>query len=53
MLGASLQVLWYAQARGPRTLFGAVKAGLHGRREVTALSTQDRRRIESKWLVKR
>jgi GT2 family glycosyltransferase len=53
MLGASLEVFWHAQARAPQALFEAVKTGLRGRKEVTALSTQDRRHIENKWLLKR
>jgi GT2 family glycosyltransferase len=51
LLGAALEVLWYS--RGPSALYGAVRAGLQGRKEVSALSKRDRREVESKWLRSR
>ncbi len=53
LLGAALEVLWHAGARGPRALFGAVVTGLEGRKEVSTLSTCDRREVELKWQLAR
>jgi GT2 family glycosyltransferase len=53
MVGASLDVLWHAKARGPGTLYRAIRTGLTTRKEVTALCTRDRREVELKWLSAR
>ena len=49
LVGAALELLWHDGARGPRSLFRAVQAGLRGRAEVTALCRRDRREVEAKW----
>jgi GT2 family glycosyltransferase len=51
MLGDSGIVLWHSRARGFKALFGAVSTGLEARREVSALSRQERQRVEAKWLT--
>lgn len=53
MMGAALELLWYARAKAPQALYGAVKAGLQGRQEVLAFSRRDRREVEAKWLKTR
>ncbi len=53
LIGAGLELLWYAKARGAAALYRAVKHGLTARRNVTALATEDRRNIEAKWLAPR
>jgi GT2 family glycosyltransferase len=53
LLGAAIELIWYARGRGPQALFGAVRAGLQGRREVSAFSRRDRREVEAKWLKSR
>jgi GT2 family glycosyltransferase len=53
LIGASLELLWFARARGPVTLYRAVTTSLASRKAVTALSTEDRRSVETKWLTRR
>ena len=53
IIGASLDLLWFARARGPLALYRAVTTSLGTRRAVTALATEDRRRIEARWLTPR
>jgi GT2 family glycosyltransferase len=50
LVGAALEVLWHAKARGPRALASAVTTGLAARREVNALCTESRRTVENDWV---
>jgi len=53
IIGASLELLWYARARGPLSLYRAVTTSLATRKAVAALSTEDRRSVEARWLAPR
>ena len=53
IIGASLELLWFTRARGPLTLYRAVTTSLASRKAVTALSTEDRRSVETRWLTPR
>ena len=53
LFGAGLEVLWYAKASGPASLYRALTTGITARKEVTLLSTVGRRQVEAQWLDSR
>jgi hypothetical protein len=50
LLGAAVELLWYAKAQGAHALVAAVRDGVGARKEVAALSTENRRNVEERWL---